>query len=319
MERVRPTCPPSCVPALCLISPHVPGCEAQTPGHRLCLGLLPSCPLTSGVNSVNWSLDLTPLHDGATPLAHASPSMLSFLSCPHLFSRLRPERLSCPMSSLRPSWFLVTCISVIWSLMSSLLIRHPSGGQAQCLPEHHYTASSDDKGQRAKDWFRRSTCMLTLFCPSSTGRPSSKMYNLLDRNISVERRGLCPSMGSGEICRVNPVRALEVGRSCPLLPLVTLTQRLTGRTLEKIQTSWQGRNTGRSHSVCSSRTCPVPSLSLDGSGRQECFWGWGWAIVFRGPPLLAHILPSGPVSQRFHRTISWEPGLSYIQITTEID
>lgn len=31
--------------------------------------------------------------------------------------------------------------------MSSLLIRHSSGGQAQCLPEHHYTASSVEKGQ----------------------------------------------------------------------------------------------------------------------------------------------------------------------------
>lgn len=141
-----------------------------------------------------------------------------------------------------------------------------------------------------------------------------------DRSISVEQGGLlCPSMGSGEICRVNPVRALEVGRSRPLLSLVTLTQRLTGTTPEEIQESWQGRNRGRSHSVCSSRTCPVPSLCLDGSGRQGWFWGWGWAVVFRGLPLLAHILPSGPVSQRFYRTISWEPGLSYTQTTTEID
>lgn len=39
-------------------------------------------------------------------------------------------------------------------------------------------------------------------------------------------------MGSGELCQVNPVRALKVGRSHPLLSLVTLTQRLTGTTRE---------------------------------------------------------------------------------------
>lgn len=71
------------------------------------------------------------------------------------------------------------------------------------------------------------------------------------------------------------MRALEVGRSHPLLSLVTLTHRLTGTTWEEIQESWQGRNGGRSGSVCSGRTCPVTSLCLDGLGRQEWFWGWG--------------------------------------------
>lgn len=115
---------------------------------------------------------------------------------------------------------------MIWSLKSSLLTRHTSGGHTLCLPERHYTASSIDKGQRTKDWLRRGTwahgCVLFLplfhretFLYNVQALASSRL-SFSGRNISVERRILlCPSVGSGELCRVNPVRALEVGRSRP--------------------------------------------------------------------------------------------------------